>query len=274
LYEFDLAGTQATEIIRLPNLLMGYDWSPDGALLAYQLRSDTSTEIGPAHLCLFDSRDGSAAMVRLLSPPFGTGTGQREETLIRWSSNGDSILLVDTAEEPTIRVVDPQGTDRVEPQSGTFARWLSDDEILYQTVPHTDLVAGWVSLQLSATSTEVVGLPRRAYRPAVSPDGRTIAFDNGDGFHPTVYLFDTEHNTLRRVLRGYLAPLWLGEHLLAATAAEQCSGEGCPIPWALLDRTVGIDISSGTQSRLTLPTTMNEYQRNGTIDVDLTTSAP
>ena len=106
------------------------------------------------------------------------------------------------------------------------------------------------------------------YRPAVSPDGNKIAYDDGDGDEPSIFVFDVDEGTTQRLARGFVGPVWLGPDLIAATAAGSCpSGSACPIPWAALGTTVGIDVPTGDRTPLALPTTLQEVARYGVIDV-------
>jgi hypothetical protein len=144
---------------------------------------------------------------------------------------------------------------------------LSDDEIFYQERPHTDLVSDWTWLSLETGRTKTFGLPARSYRPALSPDGRWIAFDDGDSERPSVFLLDMRDGTVRRLIRGYLAPVWLDSETLAASGAGRCHQAICPIPWSTSGTTVAIDLSTGDETALRLPTTLQERPRNGLIDV-------
>lgn len=268
LYEMDLETGLTTEQLRLPNLLQGFDWSPDGRLLAYQLRTETASRVGPRLLCKLDSGSGEASLLRSIPRPFGTGTGQREETSVTWSPDGALVLAVETAAQPSLFIVDVGGRDAVEPQDGTFARWLSDDRLLFQESPHGDKVADWVVLSIEDGRISAFGLPERAYRPALSPDGQHIAYDDGDGDGPSVFIFDIDQGTSQRLARGFVAPVWLGPELVAAAAAGPCpAGSFCPIPWSVLGTTVGIEPATGDRSPLALPSTLQEIHRYGVIDV-------
>jgi hypothetical protein len=157
--------------------------------------------------------------------------------------------------------------DVVGRRGGTFSRWLSDDEIFYQERPHTDLVSDWTRLSVETGRTKTFGLPARTYRPALSPDGRWIAFDDEDSERPSVLLLDMHDGTVRRLIRGYVAPVWLDSKTLAASAAGPCQHAICPIPWSTSSTTIGIDLSTWDERALRLPTTLQERPRNGLIDV-------
>lgn len=266
LYEFDLESGRASETLRLPNSVLGFDWSPDGMLLAYLLRSDTPSRIGPRELCLFDARRSETSLLKRIERPFGTGTGQREETAITWAPNGRQVLAVETSAQPSLFVIDLEGRDVVSPRDGTFARWLTDDRILYQDDPHSDRPGGWFSLSTTTGRARQFSLPERAYRPAISPDGDRIAFDDG-AEDPAIFIFDIDSGTSRRLAGGHVAPVWLGPDQVAATAAEPCSHSFCPVPWSAFSTTVSIDTVTGDQQQILLPRTLAEIHRYGVIDV-------
>ena len=273
LYEFDLQTGMSTEVIRLPNHVLGYAWNSDGTILAYQLRVEQESEVGPVHLCTFDSRTGTLELLRALQPPIGTGTGQREEAAVAWSPDDRSILVTDTAEEPSLAIVDGQGRDVVQPRDGTFARWLSHDAAFYQENPHTDSVSRWLLLTTASDKTQPFEMPQRAYRPALSPGGDLVAFDDGDAEIPSIFVYDITRRTTRHLIRGYVGPVWLGPNLLAASGAGPCPGQ-CPRPWSLLGTATAIDLMTGRAHAITLPTTLQEDPRYGAIDVLLSASAP
>jgi hypothetical protein len=269
LLELDLGADSTTEILRFTNSLLAYDWNADGTVLAYLLRTQTPTLVGPHLLCSFDSRTGTTSLLRRIEHPFGTSVGQREETAVSWSPGDDAVLVTDTAARPSLFIVTIDGQDAVQPRNGTFGRWLSDIRVLFQQDPQ-DAAAPWEWLALSSATgaTRPSEFPSAAFRPAASPSGKLIAFDDGDANKPAVFVFDTETRTARRMADGFVAPIWIGPDVLAATAVQPCtSGEFCDIPWSSLGETVAIDVETGKLRALALPTTLNEVARYGTIDV-------
>jgi hypothetical protein len=272
LYELDVERNTVTEILRLPDSLWGYDWSPDGTLLAYELFAATD-EILPLSLCLYDSRDGSTALLRSLAIPVGTGTGQREERSVAWSASGNQILAVDTAEAPSIYVVNRDGADVIAPRRGSFARWTSDDDVLLQEEPERfDQKGAWITVSTTTGRTSPFGMPAGTFRPALSPGGNLFAYDNGGPDTSSVFVFDPAGDRSRRLAHGYGAPVWLSSDLIAATAAGPCPPQTeCSDWWVPLGRAIGIDASTGASRPLRLPTTLQEAPRYGVIDVSLAT---
>lgn len=269
LVEFDIGAETAIEILRFPNSILAYDWNADGTVLAYLLRTQTPTLIGPHLLCSFDSRTGETSLLRLIERPFGTSVGQREETAVSWAPNGLLILVTDTAARPSVFVVTADGHDATPPRNGTFGRWLSDDQLMFQE-DSQDATVPWEWLLMSSATgaTRPFGFPSAAFRPAISPSGNLIAFDDGDRDGPAVHIFDTEARTARRIIVGYVAPIWIGPNTIAVTEVGPCtSGEFCDIPWSTSGSTVAINTETGTRQDLALPTTLAEGIRYGPIDV-------
>jgi hypothetical protein len=268
LYELDLETGESIELLRLPNVVHGYAWSPDGTLLAYELRAETVSEALPISLCLFDTQTGEARLLRSLAYWAGRGTNQRDEVSVSWPQAATSVLVIDTIEQPSVYVVDLDGRELVQPRDGSFGRWLSDDTVLVWDDPQAAGNPGrWLTFSVSNGGTNTFALPATAHRPALSLDGQMIAFDDGDGAEPSVYVFDVQTGTSRRLGRGLLAPVWLGADLIAATAVGPCPADNfCVVPWSTLDRTVGIDVLTGERRPLQLPTTVQEPFIYGAID--------
>jgi len=271
IYEFDTQTGQSTELLRLPNIVLGYEWSRDGAALTYLLQVETSSEIGPRHLCVLDSGTDQVRLLRLIDRPFGTGTSQREESSVIWAPDGRHILAVETAADPSVFVVDMAGNDLIAPQSGTFGRWLSATTIVFQQNPHdTTQPWPWFSVSLGDGRKEAIDLPADAYRPQVSPTGDGVAFDDGgsDAKPPATFVFDVNTGKVRRVGSGLVAPVWLSRGLLAAAEAKRSPqpGFGAP-PWTTTGTVLGFN--GAGQRPLTLPTTLQDVLRFGTIDIYL-----
>jgi hypothetical protein len=269
--ELDLDTGESTELLRLPNVVHGYAWSPDATLLAYQVRAETATEVLPIWLCLFDTRSGEARVLRSLAYWAGREAHQRDEVAVSWSPSGSSVLVIDTIEQPSVYVVGLDGRELIPPRDGSFGRWLSDDTFLLWDDPQAAGESGrWLTVSSSTGEESRFALPADAHRPALSLDGQMIAFDDGAGAEPSVYLFDVQTGTSRRLARRLLAAVWLGPGLIAATAAGPCPADNyCVVPWAPLDHTVGIDIDTGDPRRLQLPTTIHEQFIYGAIDTSL-----
>jgi hypothetical protein len=203
----------------------------------------------------------------LIENPFGTGAGHREETAVRWSPSGRFVAAVETAAEPSLFVVDVEGRDLVEPRSGTFARWLSGEVLLYQKNPQDATKPWmWATVNVGTGVDRPFGLPAEASRPAISPTGRAIVFDDGDALEPSVSLFTIGSGEVRPLGRG-VGAIWLDANRVAATRTGPCRGDLCSVPWVVLPETASFDIGTAEAAALSLPATLGDDLRFGPIDV-------
>jgi hypothetical protein len=269
--QLDLETGEAIEIVRLPTTVLGYAWNPAGTLLAYQVHVESGGTLKPVELCLLNVTTESTTRIRSLGVPFLSATGNRDETLVAWSPEADRILSVDTLEQPSLIVSDLDGTDLVPPAEGTFARWLSEDDVLYaRPKPGSGELWEWVSVGLRSGSTTQIALPGAAFRPTISTDAAMIAFDDGKSDHPSVFTFDLQSSSINRVSIGQVGPIWLDEGVLAASNAGPCADDDfCVLPWKLVGGTVEIQIPRGTASGPLpgLQSTLAQVVRFGPIDV-------
>jgi WD40 repeat protein len=264
LFEVSLQTGEATEFLRLNNRVLSYAWNPDGTLLAYLLRAETATGLLPVALCVWEATTGRARLLTSITQPFGTATDQRQEERVSWSADGKYVLAVETTANPSMFVVDLSGHHVIKSKAGTFARWLNDDTLLYQRDPRDATSAwNWFELGIGGRSRRM-GLPSEAFRPALSPDGKTLAFDDGED-SPSIFLYDIASGGIRQVASGFAAPIWLRSDLLAATAAGPANvGE---IPWSAKPETSAISIDTGEIRRLSLPSTLAPSTEAGSVDV-------
>jgi hypothetical protein len=281
LYELDLEDRRLTEILRVPtDLFLGYGWSPDGEQLAYHFL--TSHSVQTVALCLYDSVRGTMKELRSHPAEFGRGPSQSDEAMVAWSPQGSALVVTEThaLQDPSLVLIDRDGGDVVPPFEGTFARWLPDGRTVLFREPNEVLKPGgpgkipssvrWFTLDITSGKIRSVGIPAGTFRPAISPDGRLVAYDDGDQDEPSTFLYDVASGTSRMLIRGYGAPIWLGASQIAVTAGGPCPpGTECFDRWTPLDRTVAIDVGTGKSRELRLPTTIAEQCFCATIDVTL-----
>jgi dipeptidyl aminopeptidase/acylaminoacyl peptidase len=268
LYELDLETNEARELVRLPNHVLAFEWNSDGTVLAYLVAAETQRRGLPSPLCLFDTRSGGITQIKALSYTIGRGGNQWDERSIAWSPSGTHLLVLDTVQSPTMYVVDLAGRNLIRPREGTFARWRSDDEIVYlMDSNHIDEGGTWRAVSIDSGRARDYPLPGGAFRAAFSPNGRFVVYDDGARV-PSVYLFDLETRTTRLLARGYVQPIWLGPRRIAAAAAGRCPRTyWCVMPWVATEGTIGIDPITGGRNRLALPTTLQSGVLNGPIDI-------
>ncbi len=224
LREIDLATGRVRDVADLGAGVMSVDWSPDGATLAVYAAPGDGT---PGDLRLV-SEDWQTS-IRRLPPVWGRGGFVNyDDRRVEWSPDGRHLLLVDTgmdtSQEETLYVLNASGTDALAPRAGTWARWGADGRTIYCAcaVGPSDQQWPWQAIDVDhGIRTPLV--IKRGMRPSVSPDGRYLAFDDGEDT-PSIHVLDlAEPGSLpRRVTGAAMAPVWLGSGHLAVTDTRPC----------------------------------------------------
>lgn len=223
MFEFDLA-TGKSEMVRLlPGYIRAYDWSPDGNVLAY---SSAPAEGRAPELHITGN---GLPRLRRFTPILGRGGFVNyDETRVEWSPDGRHLLMQDTAldasQDETLYILGADGSDALAPRRGTWARWSADGRTVYcncATTPAAD-DCRWMAIDLAGGVSTPLLIPSGA-RPSVSPDGRLLAYDDGEDT-PSVYVLDPRRpGTRPRVLaRAAIAPIWLAPSRLAFTNTRPC----------------------------------------------------
>ena len=258
LVEFDLTSGRRNVVMDLPGRVRAYDWSPDGRTLAYYnaLGDDGATEL---HIT-----GNGPPRVRRFVPILGRGRFiNYDETRIEWSPDGRRLLLHDTAldasQDETLYILNADGSDAVAPRLGTWARWSGDSGTVYCDCA-TSLTLGdwqWKAIDVSSGSTTPLLIPAGA-RPALSPDGRWLAFDDGEDT-PSVYVLDVRvaGSVPRFLARAAMAPVWVGASRLAVTdpracpdSEDECMAGGHGSMFQSAGTASAIEVSTGRRSPL------------------------
>ena len=261
--EIDLSSGRAAQLIGTEDPVAAFDWSPDGETLALLTAE-------PA-VALFTPADGRTETIRSLHecPDCGRGGGDDDETRIEWSPDGSDLLVVNTGIDdhvgntPTMWAMNVEGRDLITPRDGTHARWTAgSNAIIYEPWNYTlglEEAARLVDIRTGKTSTLPIS---SVYRPAPSPDGRFITYDDGRA-NADVFVYDVEARTTRRLARGAVGALWLSADSLAVTKVRPCEGDECghAPPW----------FSLGAVERVTLGGAASSIAMRGSIDADVLT---
>jgi hypothetical protein len=268
LYTLDIRSRAVTELLRTNATMLSYRWNADRTLLAYETWTTTfrieegeRVPFSQTTLCLYDVASRAPRVLRQLEYVVGRGGHQGDERRITWSPSGERILVVDTVQPTHIYVVGLDGRDLVPPRMGTFARWINDQTIIYREENRLRedgrLRRGrWFTIDIATGKRSPFAMPSGASRPEFSPDGRLIAFDDGDKDNPSTYVFDSTTSRSRLLVRGYGAPIWISDDTVAVTAGGPCPPRTeCNDFWTPLGRTVSVDVRTGARERLRLPTT-------------------
>jgi hypothetical protein len=223
MFEFDLA-TGKSEMVRLlPGYIRAYDWSPDGNALAYYSApaEDQATEL---HIT-----GNGLPRLRRFTPILGRGGFvDYDETRVEWSPDGRHLLMQDTAldasQDETLYILSADGSDALAPRRGTWARWSADGRTVYCNCATTaaDDDCRWMAIDLAGGVSTPLLIPSGA-RPSVSPDGRLLAYDDGEDT-PRLYVLDPRQpgSRPRFLARAAIAPIWLTPSRLAFTNTRPC----------------------------------------------------
>lgn len=258
LWSYRLKGGQQRRLFRISGSISAYDWDRKGERVAYLDDNE-----GRPNLYVW--KGGSREKIRSL-PRFDGREGlEQDEIAVTWSPNGSMIMVVDTRSESnsrtTLFVVEPDGSDVVQPKFGTFGRWSPDGARVYYR--NWESPGTWYRLDVASESRKRLDVTDDVFRPAVSPDGHTLAYDDGRR-RPNVYLFDLRTGEERRLqgARG-VGPIWLSRREIAITDTEPCNEhfddpDACQLspPWFALRTTTRLRISDGRATELSAHTTL------------------
>jgi dipeptidyl aminopeptidase/acylaminoacyl peptidase len=254
--EVDLSSGRTSDLARIEGGVAALDWSPDGAILALYL---SGADDHPSELVFIAG--GRQKLIRRFGPVWGRGGFVNyDEWRVEWAPDGRRLLVLDTgldtSQEETLYVLDADGTDAVAPRGGTWARWGADSQTIYCvcTVRPGDETSTWQALD-TGTGARTPLLLERAMRPSVSPDGRFLAFDDGEDT-PGVHVLDlTPGSRPRRVAGGAIAPIWLdGEHLAVTDTRpcpdtpDECDAGGHGSMFQPAGTASAIDVASGERT--------------------------
>ena len=224
LREVDLTTGRVRDLRRLGGGSFAFDWSPDGWSLALYSRGGDGT---PGELRF--TTDGRPAATRSFGPVWGRGGFVNyDELRVEWAPDGKHLIVIDTgldtSQDETLYVLNPDGSDAMAPRGGTWARWGVDGRTVYcSCAAHPgDQEWSWQAVDIR-TGTGAPLIVKRGMRPSVSPDGSFLAFDDGEDT-PSVHVLDlrTPGSLPRRVVGAAMAPRWLGPDRLVVTDTRSC----------------------------------------------------
>lgn len=222
LVEFDLGNGRGHALKQLPGYIRAYDWNPDGITLAYY---GVVSDDGPTELHITGS---GPPRLRRFVPILGRGGFiNYDETRIDWSPDGRHLLVQDTAldtsQDETLYILNADSSDALAPRLGTWARWSADGRHVYCdcATPFTRNDWLWQAIDVNRGESTPL-LIRAGARPSLSPDGRLMAYDDGDDT-PSVYILDPRTpGSTRFLARAAIAPVWLSPSRLAFTNTRPC----------------------------------------------------
>jgi hypothetical protein len=255
--EVDTASGVRREIRKMPGEVRALTWNADRSTLAVLFdRHDPNGTGLTLHLAAFG--DNNSRDIRRFKPWDGRGGSDSDDVSVSWSPDATKIIVVitppDTVSNTTMFVLDTTGKDLVPPRFGTMARWGADSQTIY----YRDFGAmrAWHTINIATGGVRDPAMTRGTVRPALSPDGTVLAYDDG-ARKPTIYLFDVRSGRERKLTAGYVGPLWLSQDALAATVVRECvPGTDCEGNWVHERDTVRIAVGDGSTRPLTLRSTV------------------
>lgn len=264
LRSYDLRNGRPQRVFRITGSISAHDWDPKGRRIAY-------IEDNRGRPRVFVWQNGSRKKIRDLPRFDGRDGVEQDEVAVTWSPDGSRILAVDTRSDnskTTLFVLEPDGSDAVGPKFGTFGRWSPDSARV--TYRNWETPGTWYRLDVRSDSRKRLEIGEDVYRPALSPDGRTLAYDDGRE-RPGVYLFDLETGEERRLsgVRG-VGPIWLSSRDLVVTDADACDEahedpDACALGprWSALRTTTKVRASTGKTQEVSAHTTLDVDVRLG-----------
>lgn len=245
LVEMDLRSRRTRLVLRGP--VLAYDWLAREGLVAALLQPGGT---GAHVLLIYDVRRHRRSIVRRFPylRPRGEGAGNPPETVqsLEWSASGRQLLLVDTtlaARSKTMHVFARSGRKLIAPRAATSAGWLTGSTIYFRDLA----VTRWHRLDVRTSMVSQLAVRGRSHAVA-SPDGRYLALDDSRPWRPgrrragctcTTFLYDVARNSSRPLGRHFVAPIWISNDQLAATAVRACRGSECGVDapmWVSLGR--------------------------------------
>lgn len=191
----------------------------------------------------------------------GRGADQGDEISVHLTPVGTIVndTALDTLESggssPTLFVIDEAGRDVVPPFDGVFGRGIDDRTILARERMRP---SRWVSVDVATGARTVLPMTAATFRPAVSPDGQYVAYDDGAA-EPTMYVFELATQKELLLSRPSVAAAWLTPRAVAGTATKPCSGDVCGeyAPWSAAGYATAVAVPQKTPARLRATSTID-----------------
>lgn len=263
------AGAKPSLIFRPKNMSIdAYDWSPDRSVIAYLTTNARSG--GGSSVSTYRVADGTTAVLKRLPDVAGREFGDDDAITVAWSPDGSKILVLHTAletgtkEAPSMYVLNTDGSDAATPAFGTHGIWTRDSAaVIYRDLGGSHR---WLRLSVSDGRQTQLAISGSAVRPALSLDGKTLAYDirladSPEGVPLAIGIFDIGAGTERRLISGFGSPVWLSTTALAASKIRACKtgsdecGDGPP--WTIDGNAQRIAVSDGSTQELKLGNTID-----------------
>lgn len=250
-FQLSTAGGTETQLLHLPNRVEAMTWNPSGSKLAYLVKREGKKRRPlTTVLCLYNADSGT---VKLLGESDGPPPYVDQVSIpgwaIGWSPDGSAIYVNENYGQ--LRVVSPTGKILLPELYGNYPTWLPDGQLLF------DKGNRWAEWDPATGQMSTLPLPKGTFDASPSPDGTEIALVKAKGSEPIGEVLDLTTGDITKLGGHVVAPIWLSSTEIAFTRTHACP-TGNAIPCDLeypISKTVGVDITTLTQTKLQLPST-------------------
>jgi len=256
LMQLDIKGSAITELFRVATGIATYGWSPDLSTVAYVTVDDH--DFPQIHYRAM--ANGSIRTVATLARQFGREGVDDDQLRVEYSPDGERVLIVYTvaggggedvspdSSQLQVRTSDGSLAFAPEQRNGpTMGAWAADGSAIFFRIN-----AGARTWRIDGSTGSVPASPVW-FNPAVSRNGRYIAFDTGASDPRVVIrLLDLRRGTVKIIgERGRAHPVFAANRIVWAQRIRRCTGE-CLVPGEPVLEVVAIDITNGTEKPLAI----------------------
>jgi hypothetical protein len=253
--DFDLSSRATVADLSATGQILAFAYSHDGSRLAY-LQHDGSAGKATLHI-----RSGSQNTSISLNPIPGRGISRDDEVRLEYAPDDHFLLMVDTfvgnqgvspetgqflvlrSGDNTVAFLPPSGTST----NATMAVWARTGDTLYYR--DQSGVRSW-DAAATAVGTLIGGL--RWYDPAVSLDGRQIAFTDFDTKGvPHVRTYDlTRHQVNPTSGQARSHPIFVNADVVWSVEEQACSGECLGGPTSTTGKVFAYNLKTSSETAL------------------------
>jgi hypothetical protein len=219
LRQMPIAGGPSKTLFSTPVSITTYAWSPGRTAVAFLGHDDRGYGF------YVWNRGGKVELRRRIPSQLGRDGTDLDEQHVEWSKNGERVLVVATgagapgdAMYSTLFVIS-KGKDLIAPRVGTFGRWISADEIVYEEF------AGeyqWHLVDVATGNERVLSAAPKSARPALWRDKTAMVYDRADD-DLTLHLYSFTDGTDRVIATGGASPVWVATNTIAYSNVAACT---------------------------------------------------
>lgn len=250
LHQIDLR-TGVTELLLDHTVsVAAHGWSPDGTTLVFVAGE------GPDLMRYRVGEEAPRVIADLGGLIVGRCGGEFEEHDVEWNKDGSSIMVVLSAMgEGTLRIVSPDGADRIEPHVASAAEW-SPDGTRVVSLTFASTGAEWHTLDIESGTRRRLKIHQAASSLRFDPTGTKLTYNYSDASDssPTTYIYDLTTDTERVFAKSRVGAVWLDGSTVAVSRTKRCAG--CMGGWEAEGGTESVEIDGGARRDLAALSTM------------------